>query len=446
MANIYVRSTDGLDTDNGSTWALAKATIAGAAAIDVAGDSIYISASHSETTAAAIAPAFAGSRTAPSRILCVVDTGNPQPPTALATTAVIQTTGASAIGYSAGNGITYGLNFKAGSAANSANVNLTGTTGAATFHTFQKCAFELTNSNAASRVRLNGDENLLATFTDCSVKFGAAGQGIDLSQRTRTTWNGGSILSGGTSPTTLFATLGVLGSEIVCSGLDLSNGGSAMNIFNAASAVQAKCVLRNCKLPASWSGSLVTGTIAGGARYSMYNCDSGDTNYRLQITDFFGSIVSETTIVRTNGASDGTTPLSWKMTSGADAEYPALTLDTDEIVRWNETTGSAITATVEIVTDNVTLTDAQCWLEVQYLGTSGFPLGAFISDAKADVLATAANQTSSSVAWTTTGLTTPVKQKLSVTFTAQEKGYIHAVVHLARASTTVYVDPLITIT
>lgn len=445
MANIYVRSTDGLDADNGTTWALAKATLTGAAAIDAAGDTIYISDNHSESTAAAITITLAGTRAAPSRILCVDDTGNPAPPTALATTAVIQTTGASAINYAAAVGITYGLNFKAGSAASSASVNITGAAGAAAFHTFQNCKFELTNTATASRLQLNNDENMSVTYTDCSVKFGNASQGVGLIQRSGTIWNGGSILSGGTSPTTLFATIGNT-TQVACSGLDLSNGGSAMNIFAAGSFIRAKCSIRNCKLPASWSGSLVTGTIGGGSRFSMYNCDSGDTNYRLQITDFFGSIVSETTIVRTSGASDGTTPLSWKMTSGADAEYPALTLDTDEIVKWNETTGSAITATVEIITDNVTLTDGECWLEVQYLGTSGFPLGAFLTDAKADVLATAANQTSSSETWTTTGLTTPLKQKLSVTFTPQEKGYVHAVVHLAKASTTVYVDPLITIT
>jgi hypothetical protein len=93
----------------------------------------------------------------------------------------------------------------------------------------------------------------------------------------------------------------------------------------------------------------------------------------------------------------------------------------------------------------VTLTDAECWIEVQYLGTSGVPLGSFTSDAKADPLTAAANQTSSSETWTTTGLTTPIKQKLSVTFTPQEKGYIHAVIHLAKASISIYVVPKLTV-
>jgi len=204
-------------------------------------------------------------------------------------------------------------------------------------------------------------------------------------------------------------------------------------------------VFRNCKLPASWSGSLVTGTLSLSERHELYNCDSGDTNYALHIADYAGSIIQETTIVRTGGASDGTTTLSWKVVSSANAEYPHQTLNTSEIVKWNDTTGSAITATVEVVTDGVTLTDGECWLEVQYLGTSGYPLGSFISDAKADVLATAVNQATSNETWTTTGLASPTKQKLSVTFTPQEKGYYMCRVYLARPSATVYACSKITV-
>jgi len=175
----------------------------------------------------------------------------------------------------------------------------------------------------------------------------------------------------------------------------------------------------------------------------MYNCDSADTNYRLWIEDYSGSIKHETTLVKTGGASDGTTPLSWKMATGADAEYPTIILKSGEIVRWNETTGSAITVTVDILHDSVTnLKDNEIWLEVMYLGTSGVPLGAFVDDAVADVLAAAADQAASSATWTTTGMANPNKQKLEVTFTPQEKGFIHAVVHMAKASYTVYVDPV----
>lgn len=201
-------------------------------------------------------------------------------------------------------------------------------------------------------------------------------------------------------------------------------------------------------MPASWSGVLNSSATPGAATVcEMFNCDSGDTVYRYRKTTRFGNIQDETTLVRTGGASDGSTTYSLKVVSTADSEYPVAFIDTPEIVKWNDTTGSAITATVEILFDSATaLNDDEVWLEVMYLGTSGVPLASFISDAKADVLATAAAQTSSSVTWTTTGMSNPNKRSLDVTFTPQEAGFIHAVVKLAKASTTIYVDPLITVT
>jgi hypothetical protein len=182
----------------------------------------------------------------------------------------------------------------------------------------------------------------------------------------------------------------------------------------------------------------------------MHNCDSADTNYVLWIEDAFGSIKHDTGVYNDAGATNGTTRISWKMVSGADAEYPNQTLRSGEIVQWNEITGSTLTVTVEILRNDSTtaLKNDEIWLEVQYLGTSGVPLGSFATDCKADVLATAADQDTSTASWT--GLAAPPggsykKQKLSVTITPQEKGYIHAVVCLAKASTTVYVDPLLTV-
>jgi hypothetical protein len=209
-------------------------------------------------------------------------------------------------------------------------------------------------------------------------------------------------------------------------------------------------MVRNCKLPASWSGSVNAATPGINSVWELHNSDSADTNYRYQKKTQFGQIDSETTIVLTGGASDGTTSLSHKMVSNADAEWNHQTLDSPEIVQWNETVGSAITATIEIIHSGVgaggsgDFTDKEIWMEVQYLGTSGRPLSLFVDDAAADYITAAADQDNSSATWTSSPAT-PVKQKLSVTFTPQEKGYIHAVVKLATASKTVYVDPKITV-
>src|SRR3990167_6093507 len=117
MANIYVRSTDGNDADDGTTWALADATLTGAAAADVAGDVIWVSQVHAESTAAAITFNWDGTAAAPIRVVCGNDAA--EPPTALATTATVTTTGNSTITCQSGIDYVYfyGIKFNSGSAA-----------------------------------------------------------------------------------------------------------------------------------------------------------------------------------------------------------------------------------------------------------------------------------------------------------------------------------------
>jgi len=117
---------------------------------------------------------------------------------------------------------------------------------------------------------------------------------------------------------------------------------------------------------------------------------------------------------------------------------------TSEIVAWNATTGSAITVTVELVS-SASLNNDELWLEVSYLGTSGAPLGTLISSAKASVLASAAALTTSTATWASSPAT-PVYQKMSVTFTPQLRGFIHATVKLCVPGKTVYVDPYLVVT
>lgn len=437
MANPgYVRSTDGDDADDGSTWALANATLAGAMTDQVAGDTIYVSDAHAESAGAAKTITFPGTLASPNKVICGDDAASP--PTAVSTAGTVTTTGNFGITL-IGCAYVRGLSFSCGTTSVSPTLQLANN--AADRQTFEDCNFILAASGTGARVRIGSSTTSAVgsvRWQNCGAKLANASQAIRV-QYSRFDWEGGSWLSGGTSPTTVFEGASQGHCRIDVNGVDFSNLDASNNLFTA-NAGSLRATIRNCKLPSSWSGALCL-AFQPGTRVEMYNCDAGDTNYRLWIADEFGDIKQETTIVRTGGANDGTTGLAWRMESSADAEYPHQTLVSPEIVQWNDTTGASKTVTVEIVTDNVTLTDGECWLEVMYLGTAGYPLGTWISDAKADVLATAANQTTSSETWTTTGLTTPVKQKLSVTFTPQEKGFIHARVVLAKASTTVYVCP-----
>jgi hypothetical protein len=136
------------------------------------------------------------------------------------------------------------------------------------------------------------------------------------------------------------------------------------------------------------------------------------------------------------------TPLSWKFETNSAANR-IIPLVSEEMVAWIDDAGVSKTVTIEILHDSVTaLKDDEVWLEVEYLSTSGSPLRATASDGPADALAAGANQASSSETWTTSGMSNPNTQKLSVTFTPQLKGPIGCRVMVGKASKTLYIDPL----
>ena len=434
MADRYVRSTDGLDTDGGTTWALAKATLTGAAAIDTAGDNIWVSQSHNETTAGSLSFAWAGTLTLPTKIICADDTTG-EPPTASATTAVVSCTGTTNITLSTGVDYYYGISFQCGSGA--VTVTLTAGTAAANARiVLESCNLRLVATGTAAVISLNN-----VTLYNCGFKFANASQKVNIAN---TTWLfGGKVESGGTSPTFVF---NLVGGTLFLEGFDFSNCAQAVNLLGAnAATVPVQAYIRNCKLPSLWSGNLVNSvaTMHPESVFEMANCSSSSATYKYWGQTAFGSIRDETTVVL--AASDGVTTISWKMVSVAAMGFPNGTLRTQDIVTYNSSVGSSKTATVEVVNDGSTLNDDQIWLEIMYLGDASTPITTQATDRRA-IVGTAAAQTTSSASWVTTGLTTPVKQKLQVTFTPNLAGYVVARVHLAKPSATVYVDPLVTIT
>lgn len=453
MADYYVRSTDGSDADSGLTWALAKATVDGAEAVPwVDLDRVFVSNAHAETPAGSITWTLLSTGTG-ILILCGNDAA--EPPTALATTATV-TTATTGIITIVGYGYIYGITFAVGSGASSATGMNIGTSATnPTDLIFESCVFQLNNTNTTSKVNIGpvgaaGNDNISAVFKNCTFKFSAAGQSF-ICRHARIRLRNMSIDSAGTAPTTLFTGRADTMTDVEVENSDLS-GESFANLVDVTGDSPSIFKFRNCKFNNNGASgpSITIGTFdLGGTIVILDNCDFGDTNYRFAWHGYEGSIISETTIVRTGGATDGTTTISWEMVSSANTTFfRPLRSDMFQkrIAVWNETTGSAVTATVECVTDNVTLTDKEAWIEVEYLGTAGFPQGSVdLDDRAADILATAANQTTSSETWTTTGLATPVKQKFSATFTPQEKGWVMVTVCLAKAGTTVYVDPEITL-
>ncbi len=382
-----------------------------------------------------------GTASSPCRIICVNHSGSVPPVSAdLRTTATVSTTVGSNINF-AGHAYSYGVTYTAGSGNNISILNWNSSSSWS--WVLQSCSLAVGSTSSSSLVSVgatSGNPEKL-TLINTPVSFGDAGQSINLNNA-EFEWRGTASAVAGTAPTTLFSTTSRFSVPTIV-GVDLSALGSGKNLVSVAG-TSAKFLFQDCKLGSSVS--VTTGSMLGpgGTEVRLVNCDSADTNYRYYRQTYQGTTTQETTIVRTGGASDGTTPVSRKMVSTANSKLYSP-LESDWMVAWNETTGSSLTATIEIVNDGTTLTDADVWVEVEYLGTSSFPLGNFASDRAADVLATGANQTTSSVTWTTTGLASPTKQKLVATFTPVKKGPVRVRVCLAKASQTLYFDPLPTI-
>lgn len=432
MADRYVwgGATGGA---TGVDWANAFTTLAASITGAVAGDRFLVAHDHSETTSGNIVLTFPGTLAAPNVIQCVNrSSGNAN------NTAVVASTGSSLIDT---NGVIYvdGVTFSCGSGSSNGNQRFGQLASYKQRYKNIVSASNTTNPSVYPQVGANNSVLFGACVIENSViKFGNSGQGI-VCVNADAEFISCSLDVSVAAPSTCLFRSATNGREpkITVSGCDFSNASTAVAIFQNAGV--GRPVIRNSKLPSGWTGNLVlSGAIGAGYRAEMHNCYAGSAHYEFFAVDYAGTIRDEKTVVKTGSSPFG----SFKMVSSSTASYPVVTLDTTEFAKYNTST-SSITATVEIVLDSATsLKDDEIWLEVSYPGASGQTI---VTDAKASVLATASNQESSSAGWTTTGLSTPLKQKLSVTFTPSAAGWLQAKVRLAKPSTTVYVDPMLTV-
>lgn len=452
MTDRFVSSVSGADGNDGLSWATAKATLVNCLTGDSAGDVIYVAQDHVESLATTFN--LNGSATTaalPGRTICVDRTGSPNPPTALADTAEFRLTGVATMTVVV-NSSAIGLRFRAGYGVTGASYMIISNGNYS--QEFINCQFRLESSAAAyiQIVSSTSDTRSFNRFINCWFGFtGNTGHYLFISNNTAL-FSGGGILSSAGSITTLIGNLGNV-NEVVFDGFDMTNLSSSANLVAPSSSSIGRIIFNRCKLPASWSGALISSAISTYANQSieMYNCDNANTNYRLWIEKGPGTIRSETTLVRSGGASDGTTPISWKMTGNSNTAPRTMgALSAPPIQVWVDGSGASRTLTIELLHDSVgsgtasRLRSNEIFMEVLYLGTSGYPLASYV--ACGDVLPNSVSDyADSSVTWTTTGMTTPLKQKMSVTFTPQVAGYVTVQVWLGK-NAIVYVDPKATVT
>jgi len=436
MTTRYVRSGAG-GSANGTSWANAYLSLANALNASAAGDVIYVSEDHAESQASTMSLTSPGSAVNPVKVICVDHTGTVPPVSAdLRTTATVSTTSSNGIVFGGSDSyIIYdGLTFTSGSSGGSVNMNLAGSAGAQI--KFRNGALRLGGSSAGNTIN-TGNAGGRIELENTTMQFAATTQGVAAGGRV--IWrNTPNALSGATFPATLF-TPGTSGCDLEVDGVDLSAiTGTIVGTSSGQGPINAKLV--DCKINASATIAAAR-TKRGDGVVEYTRIDSGGTNYKQGKVCFEGSQSVETTIVRTGGASDGTTPISWKIVTTANCteHFPYESIP---IAIWNDTTGSPVTATIQGIWGGGSVPNVDdIWGEVEYLGSSASPLGSFANDGKADILAASVGQTAGSGTWG--GSTT--KFEIAVTFTPQQKGYILFRVKAAKASSTFYIDPKITL-
>lgn len=231
-----------------------------------------------------------------------------------------------------------------------------------------------------------------------------------------------------------------LGAVLRVSGMDLSVVSAQSAVLSWASA-QGQAEFLNCKTLASpvWT----TGATNVEGSLQAINCKSADAPEGLYTKGYWGSVESSTS-ARTGGAQVEGVSCSWKMISSS-ATKPLKPLYSPWIYAPITAAGTK-TFTVYVSQDggSADLTDAEVWLELEYMGTADVGTTSWTSDRALGSSSGTAQDDDTTSTWST--ITATYKQSLAISsVSVGEEGLCRLRVGLAKASTTLYVDPLVTV-
>jgi hypothetical protein len=248
--------------------------------------------------------------------------------------------------------------------------------------------FGPSTSSSRSQITLNNTPMTLSAATD----------GIAI-RCTRFKWLNTASATLGTVPTTLFQASTPVPGNILLEGIDLSAIGSGKTLVGTLAA-PSQYIFKDCKLGASVTIA-ATQTDQAGAETYVSNSDSSGTNYRNEKYHYPGTLTTDTVVVKTSGASNGTTAISWKLVTTANSKW-LNPLELFPISIWNNTTASNVIVTLEGIYNAAALPkNDEFWFDLEYLGSAATPISTHKTGSKADGLAAGSNLTASTKAWDT---------------------------------------------
>jgi hypothetical protein len=417
-----------------------------------AGNTVYVGDNHAESQSTTINLNPQCTATTVSKILCHNHSGNYPPASSdLATGATISLTGNSNLGIApTGPCYFYGITFKQGvGASTGAGLVFNITTNGNGWICFDRCSLQIANTVNGAQM---GIGNIAGTcfntiFNNTTVSFGNVGDYINVLSNQFTWQNTGQVLASGSSvPTTLLNPINGSSSlsTIVLEALDLSQLTGNLIAWSASIQSGGSCLVKDCKLNASMA--IPTPAVTG-AVIQFVRCDSGATAYKSARYQYEGTETTETSITRIGGAADPTGQAQTrKIVTTVNAQW-LRPFKAEPYAIWNATTGANVTVTLYgTINAGALPNNDDIWMEVEYLGSSGSPLGTIGTTTKASLLAANAAVASDSSSWNGGGSGAGWSPfKLTTTLSSPQPGmagYIEARVRTAKASTTYYLDPM----
>lgn len=434
---------------SGGAWNAPHARLTNALASGwaAAGDAIYVRSDHAETYSGSLGIVFPGTYAAFNICQCVqVNCAIPPGAADAATGASITSTtqGCSIGGAVWWDGISPSVT------ANYTSFSFTGTTGRS-LQCFNNCTVAAPQvgfggsgtAGEMSRVRLNN------VLFQQNANPNAGGYFIFANaDEPMVEWYGGGFTgTARTSP--IFADSSssetMLGFNIRNVDFSFFGAGYTLAAANASSSIH-HFLFEKCKFNPAMT--FPNTPLVPGTQLDFIGCDfSGGSNSLFNARyDYSGTLTTDFANYQAAGASAAGTPFSWNIVTNANCSMlaPFETFIMAEF--YVGTVGSPISQKFDIMTDGAVvttpLTNRDVQVDLEYFGSATSTLGSVITSGVANILTPGTTIPTGSVnSWTTSGITTPQPQEITLTWTPQEVGYYRAVLKVNKPSLTLWTVP-----